>query len=95
MPTATQPPSLPTFTGFLELYLMGGMGPFVRRLLSPPGGIHFRKLTLTWCHEADHLSTTALAEGCSHTLETLDIDWNLPGTSTRHLLFTLVAYFCS
>jgi hypothetical protein len=95
MPTVTQPPSLPMFTGSLELYLMGGMGPFVRRLLSPLGGIHFRKLTLTLLHEEDHLSTTALAEGCSHTLETLDIDWNLPGTSTRHLRFALVAYFCS
>jgi hypothetical protein len=35
------------FTGNMELSLAGGMKPIARRLLSLPGGIHFRKLTLT------------------------------------------------
>jgi hypothetical protein len=94
MPTAVQPPSPPMFTGSLELCLSEEMEPFTRRLLSLPGGIHFRNLTLTWLHEEDHLLTTALVEGCSHTLESLDIDWNLVGASTRHLWSTLIAYSC-
>ena len=43
-----QPSSPPMLTGSLELLLMdGGMEPLTRRLLSLPGGIHFRKLALT------------------------------------------------
>jgi hypothetical protein len=96
MPTATQPPSPPMFTGSLDLCLSEGMEPFfARRLLSLPGGIHFRKLTLTWLHEEDYLLTTALVEGCSHTLEFLEIDWNLVGTFTRHLRSTSITYLCS
>jgi hypothetical protein len=94
MSTATQPPSPPMFTGTLELCLSEEMEPFARQLLSLPGGIHFRNLTLMWLHEEDYLLTTALVEGCSHTLRFLDINWNLVGTFTRHLRSTLIAYFC-
>jgi hypothetical protein len=52
------------------------MEPFTRRLLSLPGGIHFRKLTLKWLYEEDLLTATALVEECSHTLESLDITWS-------------------
>ena len=85
IPTTTQLSSPPMFTGSLELYSSRGMEPFALRLLSLPSGIHFRKLTLTWLHEGAHLMTTALVERCSHTLESLDIDWILLGTSTWHL----------
>jgi hypothetical protein len=84
MPTAPQPLSPPVFTGSLELDLFGGMEPFTRRLLSLPGGIHFRKLILIWLHRGDLLTTTTLVEECSHTLEYLDITWSL-GKPIRHL----------
>jgi hypothetical protein len=85
MPTAAQSPTPPTFTGSLELYLQGGMEPFTRRLLSIPGGIHFRKLTLTWFHGEDISLMMALVEECAHTLESLDITCNHFGTSIRYL----------
>jgi hypothetical protein len=55
------------------------MEPFTRRLLSLPSGIHFRKLTLTWSREEDLSLMVALVEGCSHTIESLDITCNLLG----------------
>jgi hypothetical protein len=85
MAIATQPSNPPTFTGSLLLNLINGMGPFARRLLSLPGGIHCRDLTLAWAHDEDRLATMALVEECSHTLETLDITCYLYGTSSRHL----------
>jgi hypothetical protein len=83
--TAVQPSSPPVFTGSLGLRVgVGGMKPFTRLLLSSPGGIHFRELTLT-CFLEEHLSqVVALIEGCSHTLESLDIS-DLRGTSVQHL----------
>ena len=83
--TVVQPSSPPMFTGSLELLLgEGGTNPFTRRLLSLPGGIHFRKLTLTSFLEEHLSSVTALIEGCSHTLESLDIS-DFFGTPIRHL----------
>jgi hypothetical protein len=52
-----------------------------RRLLSLPGGIHFRKLTLTWSDEQDLSLAMALVEKCSHTLESLNVTCNPLGTS--------------
>jgi hypothetical protein len=71
--TATQPPSPPVFTGSLRLRVLGAMEPITRQLLSLPSGIHFRRLALMWFEETDSLATTALVEGCSHTLESLKI----------------------
>jgi hypothetical protein len=85
MPAVTQPSSSPRLTGSLHLYLSGGMEPLARRLSSLPGGIHFRKLILTWLDEKDPSTTTALVEGCSHTLESLNIACRLRGTSVQHL----------
>ena len=82
--TAVRPSSSPVFTGFLDLSLRGAMKPIVDRLLSLPGGIHFRKLTLKWFHETDPLSTMALVEGCSHTLESLHWSYHLFGTPSQH-----------
>ena len=83
--TTTEPSSTRMFTGSLELYLMVGMGLFTRRLLSSPGGIHFRELTWTWFHEEDLSSLMALVEGCSHALESLDITRDFLGTSIQWL----------
>ena len=82
--TTAQPSTSPMFTGSLGLYLVGGLESFTRRLLSLPGGIHFRKLTLTLLREDDFLTATALVEGCSHTLESLDI-LDACGMSVRYL----------
>jgi hypothetical protein len=84
-PTAAQPPNPTTFAKSLELHLEGGMSPFTHRLLSLPGGIHFQKLTLTWIHDEDILTITALVEGCSRTLKFLDITSDFLGKWIWHL----------
>jgi hypothetical protein len=81
--TAVQPSNSPVFSGFLELHMKGGMGSFTRQLLSLPIDIHFRKLALTWFHEADYLTATALVERCSHALESLKIT-GLSRMSVQH-----------
>ena len=84
-PTAPiQFPTLPAFTGFLELS-MREMDPIASRLLSPPSGIHFRKIRLTLKIEEDIPSVIALVEGCSSTLETLQIRCQVACTSVPHL----------
>jgi hypothetical protein len=85
VPTAAQPSNPLMFTGSLELHLGEGMESFVRQLLSLPGGIHFRKLIWTWSYGNEPPLMMALAEGCSHTLEALNINWNLLGASALHL----------
>ena len=79
------PSNMPMFTGSLELFLRGGMKHIASWLLSLPGGIRFRKLTLTWCHEEDLSMTAALVEGCSCTLKSLDVTHNVHCESIRHL----------
>jgi len=85
LPTAVQLPNSPTFTGSLFLSMSGGMGPVSSRLLSLPGGIHFRKLTLRWFHEADGPLIAALVRECSDALESLKIDLTTSCTSIPHL----------
>ena len=80
-PTTIQLTNPPALTGSLELQLGGRIGPIVPRLLSLPGGIRFRSLTLTLCREEDHSLVNALLEGCSYTLESLNISHNLNCTS--------------
>ena len=76
MQTASNPSNPPTFTGSLELHL-GRVEPIAHRLLSLPGGIHFRKYTLTLlCGEHVPL-ITALVEECSHTLGSFEITGDL------------------
>ena len=66
------------FTGSLYIYdHLQGIKSIARWLLSFQGGIHFRKLTLTWHKAEDIPLTTALVEECSHTLESLDITSSL------------------
>ena len=71
---AVRPSNLPRFTGSLELPGTG-IKFITRRFLSLPGGIHFRKLILRWFKAEDVSLTMALVEGCSHTLEFLDIGY--------------------
>ena len=82
---AVQPSNPPIFTGSLELFTKTGTELFARQLLSSPGGIHFRKLMLTWFCDGDLSLTMALMEECSSTLESLDIVCYQNCTSTRHL----------
>lgn len=82
LPTPVHPPSLPAFTGSLELFTRRGMRSIAPRLLSLPDGIHFRKLRLRWICEEELLLAKALVEGCSDTLESLDIVHGAYSTST-------------
>ena len=75
-----QPSNPPTFTGSLDLYMRGGMDPIARRLLSSPGGIHFRKLTFTWFQDSDAPLIRGLVWECSRTLESLKITRSTHGT---------------
>ena len=80
--TVVQPSGQP-MTGSLELSQWGGMGFITSRLLSLPGGIHFRKLVLTWSRGEDISSTMSLVEGCSHSVEYLEVACGPLGTSIR------------
>jgi hypothetical protein len=82
--TVAQPSNPRMFTGTLELNLGRQMKHFIRLLLSLPGGIHFRGLTLKWRHDGTHLPTTALVEGCSRTLEFFDLACKQCAASVRH-----------
>ena len=80
LPAFAHPPSLPAFTGSLEL-MKAGMGPIARQLLSLQGDIYFRELILTWFYKEDTLLATGLVERRSHTLDSIEF---FCGTSTRH-----------
>ena len=84
-PAFVQPSNPPVLTGSLNLCLKNGVEPVASRLLSIPGGIHFRKLTLTWHREEDVSSIIALVRECSRTLESLKIVCTLHGTSIQYL----------
>ena len=81
--TAIQPRS-PPMTGSLTINQENGMGSIVRRLLSLPGGIHFRRVSLRLCGGEDDLLATALVKECSHTLESLELLCGFHGTPTLY-----------
>jgi len=83
LPTVVQSSNSPTFTGSLNL-ITTGMKRIARPLLSVPGGLRFRRFTLDWVHRNDSLWTLALAERCSHTLESLDISCGAFRAFIRH-----------
>jgi hypothetical protein len=88
-------PAIPSmFTGSLELYLQAGMEPIARRLLSLPGGIHFRKFTLTWLREEELPLMMALVGECSHTIESLNIGSELFGTDHSAPTPAPISYSC-
>lgn len=82
--TTPRPSSLPMFTGSLKLE-SGGINPITRRLLSLPGGIQFRKLTLGCIYGVHLVCVTGLIAGCSNTLESLCITCDFQGEPIRHL----------
>ena len=84
-PTVVHPSTPPPFTGYLDLFLRGGMEYIVYRLLSFPGAVRFRKLTLKWCHGEDISLTVRMVEECSLTLESLDITCDVTGTPGRYI----------
>ena len=88
--TVIQPSSLPKFAGSLDLFLRAGVKPIIRRFLSLPDGIHFRKLILMWLHEGEVSLAAALVERCFHTLESLKITCDLPGAYARPISIQLL-----
>ena len=70
---AFQPLVSPPLTRTLVLNLTKGMEHIARGFLGLPNGIHFRRLWCAWNFEGDFQWTTALVEGCSDTLEYLEI----------------------
>ena len=76
-------PLTPPMTGSLTLIRREGLKSLARRLLSLPRGINFQKLTLTFLRGEDLSLATALVEGCSHTLESLDVSCEYLGMSIR------------
>ena len=83
LPDVSTVARLPRFSGSLDIFLRAGVKPIIRRLLSLPDGIYFRRLILMWFHEEEISLTAALVERCSHTLESLKITCNLPGMYFR------------
>ena len=83
--TPTQPTKSPAFTGTLELSFIMGMGVLASGILRLPGGIHFRRLDLTWTFDQDISLTAVLVERCGPTLEYLDIGFGVLGMLALHL----------
>ena len=81
--TIVEPSSPSVFAASLLLAISEGAKPIVHRLLSLPGGIHFRGITWKWFDEGDVLLTAALLKGCSHTIESLCIVSGLSCTSVH------------
>ena len=71
---ASRPSSSPAFTGSLKLSFGEGISLVASWLLSLPGGLHFRRFKIILRCEEDILPAGALIEGCSSTLESLEID---------------------
>jgi len=90
--TVIQPSNQP-MTGSLKLMQQEGIGFIASRLLSLSGGIHFWKLDLRCDGPDDISSTMALVEGCSHTLEYLEIGSGFLRTPIRYPLSRLVSDF--
>jgi hypothetical protein len=63
----TTPSTSPKLTGSLDLRLIGEIRSATRRLLDLPGGLHFKKITLS-CINEDVELTTDLVSKCSGTV---------------------------
>ena len=79
------PSSSPVLTGSLELSVYAKTKLITYLLLSLPSGLHFRELKLILHCKGDGLPTGALVEGCSSTLESLNIGCRVPGMFISHL----------
>jgi len=78
----------PSFTGSLDLNVLGGSGYIIRQLLGFPNGLHFRKLAFSWDRKEDLRWVTELVARCSHTLESLDLRHDFRRTSIRIRVYT-------
>ena len=72
------PSTSPKFTGHLDLRMVSGIRPAVRRLLEIPGGLRFSKISVS-CLEEDVESMMDLVSECSDTLESLSIYYYIAG----------------
>ena len=73
-----QPPASPPLTGSLVVSLVEGLEHLARGLLSLPNAIRFRKFICPWHRGEDLQWIMALVEGCSNTLEYLEITRGRP-----------------
>jgi len=84
-PEAKATPSKPlNFSGSLGLIMLRGIGLMTDHLSSLPGGVHFRKLALTWNNDRDSSSAMALITACAPTLENLHLRDYTSDVSARH-----------
>ena len=79
-PATARPSSSPKFTGYLALDIWEEIDLVASQLLSLPGGLHFRELKLQFRRRDEVSPIGALVEGCSSTLESLDISCKVWGT---------------
>jgi len=80
-PQTVVPSTSPVFSGSLIFHILGGAGNPAGQLLDLPNGLHFRNIALSWGRVEDLWWITELVEKCSHTLESLDIDYTFRRTS--------------
>ena len=87
IPPTFRPSTSPPFTGALDIHLPEGMEPVTQQLLDLPSGLHFRNLMYTLSPgevlQRVTAPVTALVEGCSDTLEYVDIECSRVGESLR------------
>ena len=93
-PEAEGSPSKPlNFSGSLGLIMLRGIGVMTDHLSSLPGGVHFRKLALTWNNDRDSSSAMALISACASTLENLHLRDYTWGKRLHLLLWVMVSHF--
>ena len=71
----------PTLTGILKIFVPEDMEIILCSLHSLQGGLHFRKLQLSWCRVRDLILVEELVVACSDTLECLDVAGRIYGKS--------------
>ena len=81
--TVFKPSASPPLSGTLEITWTEGVEGLVTQLLDLPSGIHFRKFKFLWNMdmETDVRWVMALVEACSNTLEHIDLESRVGGTS--------------
>jgi len=72
------PSTSPKLTGCLDLRMLGGIRPVVRRLSELPSGLRFSKISVA-CLKEDVESMMGLMSKCSDTLESLSIYYYIVG----------------
>ena len=86
--TVVQSLAPPSLTGSLELDVWVQADFMISRLLSVPGGLHFRRLRLRLSVQRDASPIAALVEGCRFTLESLEVDYQLLLRTFIHHLYS-------